>query len=352
MPAAAGPADGVVVRSRIATVPLVDTTSAPAVVYGHALRNGALAPDFDEPERLGLTPGEYDDAVAQLLELRLVRESAEHGYLPISPEVAEAALVAPLNEQIQRARSLISQSQNQLCSFREIAEEHAAAQPARAEVCALHDAAELTAYLRVVATECSREFVGFCTDPVFVLPWVSLLGDRGPAVRLLLPPAARSDLRAAPLFKKLVRQGGDVRFACGAIREVLIFDDVAVFITARSADDLTAMVVRQPETVALLRDMLATHWVSATPLDADGGGAVELADEMHRVILELLVLGMTDESVAARLGMSVRTCRRHIASAFERLGARSRFQAGALAVARSLVNPTSSYDDRQVTTST
>ncbi len=147
MSPAAGPADGVVVRSRIATVQLVDTSSAPAAVYGHALRNGALMPDVDEPERLGLSPAEYDDAVAQLIELRLVRES-EHGYLPISPDVAEAALVAPLNEQIERARSLISQSQNLLCSFREIAEDHAATQPARAEVRTLHDAAEVTATTR------------------------------------------------------------------------------------------------------------------------------------------------------------------------------------------------------------
>lgn len=330
---------------------------AALVVYKHALGNGGLVPDFDEPERLGLWPGEYDAAVAQLVELRLLRESAEHGYLPISPDVAEAVLVAPLNEEIQRARLLISQSQNQLCSFRDVAKEHAVVQPARAEACALHDAADLTAYLRIVATECTREFMGFYTAPSFVLPWVTLLGDRVPGVRLLLPPAARSDLRAAPLLQKLAQQGGEVRLVCGGIREVLIFDDVAVFITSRSAEDLTGMVVRQMETVALLRDMLAAHWVSATPLDADGGGAVELADEMDRVVLELLVLGMTDDSVAARLGMSVRTCRRHIASAFERLGARSRFQAGALAVARSIIQPSNpappvASDDRQITTST
>jgi len=91
--------------------------------------------------------------------------------------------------------------------------------------------------------------------------------------------------------------------------------------------------------VTLLRDMLAAHWVSATPHEADAGDLVDLADDLHRTILELLVLGMTDETVAARLGMSVRTCRRHIAHAFDRIGARSRFQAGALAVAHSIVSP-------------
>jgi DNA-binding CsgD family transcriptional regulator len=319
-------------------VPLVGTTSAPAVVYEHALRHAGLELG-DVPPGLGLTLGEFRAAVEQLLELRLLRETPGHGYLPVSPEVAEAALVAPLNEEIQRARSLISQSQTQLCSFREIAEEHAAAQPARTEVSALHDASEVAAYLRVVAADCSDGFVGFCMDPGLVLPWATLLRDRGVGVRLLLPPAARSDLRAAPFLKKLTRQGGEVRFACGAIREMLILDDVAVFVTARTADNLTGMVVQQPETVALLKDMVATWWVSATPHEADGGETVDLADDMHRVILELLVLGMTDETVAARLGMSVRTCRRHIANAFERLGAHSRFQAGALAVARSIVSP-------------
>lgn len=43
---------------------------------------------------------------------------------------------------------------------------------------------------------------------------------------------------------------------------------------------------------------------------------------------------MKDEMIARRLGMSLRTCRKHIAESMETLGASSRFQAGYLARAR------------------
>ena len=54
-------------------------------------------------------------------------------------------------------------------------------------------------------------------------------------------------------------------------------------------------------------------------------------------VLAGLASGLTDDAHAARLGMSVRTCRRHIAVLFELLGAESRFQAGVLAAQRGLL---------------
>jgi DNA-binding NarL/FixJ family response regulator len=55
---------------------------------------------------------------------------------------------------------------------------------------------------------------------------------------------------------------------------------------------------------------------------------------VQRSILQGLAAGLTDEALAARLDLSVRTCRRHIAGPFDLLGAESRFQAGVLAARR------------------
>ncbi|MFJ3231488.1 helix-turn-helix transcriptional regulator [Streptomyces sp. NPDC086787] len=54
----------------------------------------------------------------------------------------------------------------------------------------------------------------------------------------------------------------------------------------------------------------------------------------EREVLELLAAGHLDESIARQLNISVRTCRRVIAALMDRLEARSRFQAGVIAVAR------------------
>ncbi|MEO3854275.1 LuxR C-terminal-related transcriptional regulator [Acrocarpospora sp. B8E8] len=51
-------------------------------------------------------------------------------------------------------------------------------------------------------------------------------------------------------------------------------------------------------------------------------------------LLRMLLEGQTDERAARRLGLSLRTVRRSMSSLMTRLGARSRFQAGARAVQR------------------
>jgi DNA-binding NarL/FixJ family response regulator len=48
----------------------------------------------------------------------------------------------------------------------------------------------------------------------------------------------------------------------------------------------------------------------------------------------LLGEGLTDEAIAGRLGISPRSARRIAGDLMEKLGARSRFQAGACAVQR------------------
>jgi len=47
---------------------------------------------------------------------------------------------------------------------------------------------------------------------------------------------------------------------------------------------------------------------------------------LHFKILTMLAGGAKDETVARSLGLSVRTCRRHIAEILTRLNATSRFQ--------------------------
>ncbi|MFF7634637.1 hypothetical protein ACFZB9_15980 [Kitasatospora sp. NPDC008050] len=54
--------------------------------------------------------------------------------------------------------------------------------------------------------------------------------------------------------------------------------------------------------------------------------------------------------IAERAGLSVRSCRRHIAELMDRLGARSRFQAGVIAVQRGLIGarPTRGQESSEV----
>lgn len=62
-----------------------------------------------------------------------------------------------------------------------------------------------------------------------------------------------------------------------------------------------------------------------------------VASDVTAAIAGLLAKGLKDEAVARRLGISLRTCRKHIAQLMDDLGAGSRFQAGVHAVRRGLL---------------
>ncbi|WP_370964208.1 response regulator transcription factor [Amycolatopsis sp. cg9] len=94
---------------------------------------------------------------------------------------------------------------------------------------------------------------------------------------------------------------------------------------------------RLPGMVTATAGLFERAWRTAVPLgpadlpEPDDG---EMLTARERDLLVLLCSGSTDESAAAQLGISVRTVGRMVADIMNRLGARSRFQAGAKAVDR------------------
>ncbi|HVF52350.1 MAG TPA: LuxR C-terminal-related transcriptional regulator [Actinomycetota bacterium] len=64
-----------------------------------------------------------------------------------------------------------------------------------------------------------------------------------------------------------------------------------------------------------------------------GTSTPELTSE-ELSIVDLLAQGLTDDAIARRLGLAKRTYRRRLDNLLAELGARSRFQAGAMAVQR------------------
>jgi DNA-binding NarL/FixJ family response regulator len=93
--------------------------------------------------------------------------------------------------------------------------------------------------------------------------------------------------------------------------------------------------------VDALSALFEMYWDRALPLHVNDGRA-ELAgpssdtapSEDDRHLLVLLVGGLTDQEIAAQLGISDRTVRRGVRAMMSRLDAATRFQAGYQAVLR------------------
>lgn len=89
----------------------------------------------------------------------------------------------------------------------------------------------------------------------------------------------------------------------------------------------SALVVRPCALLEALVALFELFWQDATPLVPTPSGA-------DHGLLTLLVAGVKDEAIARQLGISPRTVTRRVTEMLEELGARTRFQAGALAQRR------------------
>lgn len=316
-----------------------DTSMA---VYAHAVRRGSVM--VGDPQLcadLGLAPEVIASSLARLVELHLLRAEPGNGWrrlVPVSPEVAAASLISPIGEEINRRRALISQIEARLNPFQPHYEANRDTSSARARIEALTNEIELSGHLHLAAEQCSRDFVGFRPDGLLGLARIAAMARRGVTVRLLVQHSVRADLRARTAVKEIVALGGEVRTVGQLPRQVIIFDDEVAFLLGERGSGPTGVAIRHTETVRLLCEVVEMTWSAAEPYSAGDIGYHEVTDDLLRTIVELLASGLTDEAIARRLGVSVRTCRRHIATVLSSLDAVSRFQAGALAVSANLLD--------------
>jgi DNA-binding CsgD family transcriptional regulator len=320
-------------------------SDASLAVYVHAIRHGGItvgAPGL--PEELGLAAEVVEASVDQLIQLRLLRRESGAGWwrlVPVSPEVAAASLISPIGAEIHRQRVVISQIQSRLTVFQPHYEAHREANREKAAgtgIESISDATELSGQLHLAAERCQRDLLGFRPQGLLSLKHIASISAHGVSVRLLLSHTLRTDLRVRPILRDIVASGGLVRTTGRPTLPVIIFDDVVAFLVGGEEPGPAGVIIRHEETVRLLRDVVETTWAAAEPYATASIGYQQVTDDLQRTIVELLASGLTDEVIARRLGISVRTCRRHIATVLSTLAAVSRFQAGALAASTGLLD--------------
>ncbi len=129
-------------------------------------------------------------------------------------------------------------------------------------------------------------------------------------------------------YLELMGDAVEARTLDEVVDRLILFDRTVAFIPA-NAERTMALELRHPALVAYLVTVFERMWRLAIPLTAplpDTG--IEGISHRERSIAALLAEGHQDAVIAERLGISVRTCRAHIARLSETLGAASRTQLG------------------------
>lgn len=310
-------------------------------VYRHALLTGSVrispevATDLDLPMHL------LEELVKRLLDLRLLRPDPadRHGFTPVDPDVAAASLISPLEGEIHHRRDLIANIRAQLSSLLPM---YADTRPQRApgvEVRTLRDRSEVRGALSLAVSACRDELVGI--RPRGGATWEDTVGDdealardlavlhQGARLRVIYQHSARANLTSRAYVKRIVAAGAEVRTTNELPSPFLVFDRGLAFVPEEGGG---ALEMPNPVFARLLFEVFEYIWETGTPYGATEAGYEGIADDILRDIAKLLADGLTDEAIARRLGMSLRSVRRHVARLMKTLNSVSRFQAGTRAV--------------------
>jgi DNA-binding CsgD family transcriptional regulator len=319
-------------------------------LYAYAVAHPDWTTD-DVSESLGLDRKRRADAVEVLAKLKLFRRSVDPSRLwdALSPDCALAELVADEETDLCRRQAYVGKIRGELSS---LGPAYFAARRIRhgAEaVDIVHDVRTLwrllTDWSRRVATEvCIAHPGGGMTEAGLVR---SLERDvavlrRGVRIRTVLQHSVRHHAPTRQYVTTVSPLGAQIRTVPAVPRRLILFDrDIAVVPLEGGRPESGAAVVREPAMIDYLFSTFELLWTLGRPFATENSEHPYSdvgRDELSRAILGYLAAGAKDDAIAHRLGLSVRTCRRHIAALMEHLGANSRFEAGILAQRRGLLD--------------
>ncbi len=313
-------------------------------VYACVLQDGPADPAA-VARAAGIDEEEARRSVDRLLAAHLVHQGmgGQGPLIAVSPEAAAARLAAPAEVRIREEQQRLAAIQAELDAFTP-AYARRDTRPATLEVVEnVHGVRDM---LNLASKRCRKEVMSAQPGGGSRIPEAMqealdrdcAMLQRGIRMRTLYHHTARFNRPSQAYVSASSALGGEYRTVHDLFGRLIIFDRELAFIQTRNAS-LGAVVIREPSTVTYLCAIFEGTWDLAKPFaDAIDDGLEEVSRETHRTILRLLAAGLKDETIARRLGMSLRTARRHIAHIMRELDAASRFQAGATAAARGLLD--------------
>lgn len=154
---------------------------------------------------------------------------------------------------------------------------------------------------------------------------------RGVSMRTLYQRSAQFSQVTVDYVRYVTRLGARIRTLDDAFMRLIVFDRKTAIISLR-AQEQGALLVHDPDIVEFVVQAYERAWAMGQPFPTryERKQVIDASETMKQSITRLLVEGLEVAVIAKRLGVSPRTCQRHISEIMDRLGARNRLQAGYL----------------------
>ncbi|MEZ0069272.1 DNA-binding CsgD family transcriptional regulator [Streptacidiphilus sp. MAP12-20] len=293
---------------------------------------------------LDIPPQSATECLTRLRALHLVvpLPSEDGAGYAVAPEIAMTQLAAPGEARIRLEQEQLARGRAVLTQY--LPHYHDRRYPRGADIEVIPSMEEVRTALTQAADQCHTEVLasqpGGSRLPEALqeaLTRDQALLTRGVSMRTLYHHTARFNGPSQAYVEAASGLGAQYRTCHELFGRIIVFDRELAFIPA-SNNSWGAVAIRQEWLVAYLCEIFEQTWTRARPFAAAATEGLEhVAQDIDHTIIELLAAGLKDETIARRLGMSLRTARRHIADIMQQLDAESRFQAGVAATKAGLL---------------
>ncbi|HEV2781609.1 MAG TPA: helix-turn-helix domain-containing protein [Actinophytocola sp.] len=162
------------------------------------------------------------------------------------------------------------------------------------------------------------------------------LQSRGVRYRTIYDRDALEPQRRLEQLRQLAAHGEEARVLPGVPMKLVIADHTVALAPHRlSGQDSSAILLRSSALLDGLVALFESLWEQATPLWPQHrwppplhDAATDPLSSKDQQLLALLAAGLTDQAIARKLGVALRTVERRVRRMMDGLGARTRFQAG------------------------
>ncbi|MGW7048419.1 LuxR C-terminal-related transcriptional regulator [Streptomyces avermitilis] len=316
-------------------------------IYARACEAGLVAAG-DVETGTGASQSEIRAAIQNLRTLHLVRETEDGDgrFVAVSPESAKLQRLAPLLGELRRLQARTETMRTAYDGFVHVYETAAVERSRRAGIEVVPNRGDVRRTINGLAASSTTEVL--TSHPGGPRPQEVLhesvarsrdLLERGVAIRTLYQHSAHFDAGTTAYVEHFTTLGTQFRTLADGFPQLMIFDRRHVLVPQRDPSD-GATLVSDPSIVDFATAAFERAWVAATPFHIayDQRKVRETSEDVRHSIMRLLVTGEEDRRIAARLGLSLRSCQRHVAQIMKRIGARNRLHAGYLISQHDLLN--------------
>ncbi len=310
---------------------------------------------YSRAVRRGRVPRRDAEPVPCLLELALLHPDPDDmdWLVPTSPQEVMTRLLRGVYDEVSASQRRMGSAVAAFEWYAGLGALPTAAGAEGAAIRVLDGSARIQAALDEATQACTTEVL--TVQPGGIRPEHELteglhraleLRGRGVRMRDLYTHVARHG-QGLLNYLELMGDSVEARTLDEVIDRLIVFDRTVAFVPANS-DRTMALELRHPALVHYLLTVFERFWRLAIPLTAplpDTG--IEGISHREQSIAALLAEGHQDAVIAERLGISVRTCRAHIARLSETLGAASRTQLGVRIAQAGLDRPPRTADVAQ-----